>query len=268
MRAGRRRRAALAAVLLAVSLAACAAPGKPDAANAPAGAGAATGLTGTLTVFAASSLKQAFTDLANRFEAAHPAVRVALSFDGSSTLASQILQGAPADVFAAADEATMGKVRDAALTAGPPAVFATNVLTIAVPPNNPAGITSFADLARPGVKVVVCAAQVPCGAVARADAARAGVELAPVSEELSVTGVLGKVTSGEADAGLVYVTDAKTAGPKVAVVPLTLASPAVNNYSIAAVAASKRQDLADAFIALVTGATGRAVLQAAGFGTP
>ena len=196
---------ALASAALLVGLAGCAPASTPPAASAPA---EATGrLSGTVTVFAAASLKASFTDLAAQFEAKNPGAKVMLSFAGSSDLAAQIAQGAPADVFASADTKNMAKLADARLLDGAAANFATNVLEIAVPPSNPASILSFADLAKPGVKVVLCASQVPCGAAADAVEQAAGVTLAPVSEESSVTDVLGKVTSGEADAGLVYVTD-------------------------------------------------------------
>ena len=137
-----------------------------------------------------------------------------------------------------------------------------------MPPDNPAGIETFADAARPGIKLVICSPQVPCGAAGQADAASAGLALSPVSEELSVTSVLGKVISGEADAGLVYVTDAKAAGDKVRSIPLQLATPAVNFYPIAAVNASQVPELAQGFIDLVTGAQGQDMLSDAGFGKP
>ncbi|HCB56736.1 MAG TPA: molybdate ABC transporter substrate-binding protein, partial [Arthrobacter bacterium] len=132
---------------------------------------------------------------------------VTLNFAGSSDLVTQITQGAPADVFASADTKNMTKLSDAKLIDGTASNFATNVLEIAVPPSNPASISSFADLAKPGVKVVVCAPQVPCGAATETIEKATGTTLTPVSEESSVTDVLGKVTSQEADAGLVYVTD-------------------------------------------------------------
>lgn len=257
--------------MLALALAACTPAGDnaPGATQAPSSASGSPGeLSGTLNVFAAASLKSAFTELAARFEAANPQVNVSLSFDGSSTLATQIQEGAPADVFASADQANMHKLSDAGLVLGSPIDFASNTLTLVVPPDNPANIKTFADAAKPGVKLVICAAQVPCGAASQADAARAGLTLAPVSEELSVTSVLGKVTSGEADAGLVYATDAKTAGGKVADIPLELVRPAVNLYPVAAVNTSGVPQLAQAFIEVVTGAEGLNVLSDAGFGTP
>ena len=260
--------AVLVAVVLSASLASCSTPADTSTTATGESSSAAPELSGTLTVFAAASLKNTFTDLAAAFEAANPKVKVSLSFDGSSTLVTQITQGAPADVFASADTKNMTKLSDAKMAAGEPVNFATNVLTLVVPPANPANIASFADAAKPGTKLVICAAQVPCGAAAQSDAKTAGLTLAPVSEELNVTSVLGKVTSGEADAGLVYVTDAKSAGDKVKEIPLDLATPTVNKYPIVAVEGSKQQELAKAFIALVTAAEGQKVLQDAGFGTP
>ncbi|MBT1001808.1 molybdate ABC transporter substrate-binding protein [Paenarthrobacter sp. DKR-5] len=257
---GRRARAAAAAVaagLLAGLLSAC----------SPA-AGQAGEPSRTVTVFAAASLKKTFTELAHRFETAHPGTSVKLSFAGSSELAAQLNEGAPADVFASADQANMAKVEASAGVEGKPVVFASNVLTIAVPPANPAHVTSLADLARPGTKVVVCASQVPCGAAARTVERAAGVALHPVSEELSVTDVLGKVSSGEADAGLVYVTDTKAAGGTVRSVSFDASSAARNLYPIAALRSSADKALAAEFVALVAGAEGRKVLGDAGFGAP
>ncbi len=225
-------------------------------------------LSGEITVFAAASLKTTFTQLAKDFEAANPGTKVKLSFAGSSDLVTQITQGAPADVFASADTKNMTKLADAKLVDGTATNFATNVLEIAVPPSNPASISSFADLAKPGVKVVTCASQVPCGAAADAVEKASGVALTPVSEESSVTDVLGKVTSGEADAGLVYVTDVKGAGDKVKGIPFAESDKAVNTYPIATVGSSKNKELAAAFVAAVTSDKGRKVLGDAGFGAP
>ena len=170
MRTARKRvTALLAAGALAAGLAGCAA-GTPGAAgtgsNSSAGASETPTLSGAITVYAAASLKSTFTKLASDFEAKSPGTKITLNFAGSSDLVTQITQGAPADVFASADTKNMTKLNDAELIDGAPANFATNVLEIAVPPSNPASISSFADLARPGVKVVVCAPQVPCGAAA------------------------------------------------------------------------------------------------------
>lgn len=254
--------AALVAVALAGGLTACvpAAPaGNATPNSAPSGA---------LTVFAAASLKATFTRLAAEFEARNPGTKVTLSFAGSSDLATQITQGAPADVFASADTRNMTRLADAGLLGGTARNFATNVLVIAVPPSNPASVTTFADLAKPGVKVVVCARQVPCGTAADAVEKAAGVSLSPVSEESSVTDVLGKVVSGEADAGLVYVTDVKGASGKVKGIPFDESGEAVNTYPIATVGPGRNKELAEAFIAMVAGADGRKTLSEAGFGTP
>ncbi|MGO4434669.1 molybdate ABC transporter substrate-binding protein [Paenarthrobacter sp. RAF9] len=204
--------AAAIAVALAAALGAC---GTTAPATTPSGSSSASQLSGTVTVFAAASLKSTFTQLAKDFEAKNPGTKVTLSFAGSSDLVTQITQGAPADVFASADTKNMAKLADAKLLDGTATNFATNVLEIAVPPSNPASISSFADLAKPGVRVVTCASQVPCGAATDTVEKATGISLRPVSEESSVTDVLGKVTSGEADAGLVYVTDVKGAGDKV-----------------------------------------------------
>ena len=228
----------------------------------------ADALEGSITVFAAASLTATFTDLAAQFEAEHPGVTVDLNFAGSSDLVTQITEGAPADVFASADTKNMTKLTDAALNAGDPVDFATNVLEIAVPPGNPAGIETFADLAGPAVKLVTCAPAVPCGAAAVAVAKAAGVTLAPVSEESAVTDVLGKVTSGEADAGLVYVTDVIGAGDAVEGIEFDESSEAVNTYPVVALHDSAAPDVAAAFVAFVAGAAGQKVLAAAGFGAP
>lgn len=219
----------------------------------------------TLTVFAAASLTDTFTELGKEFETEHDGVTVRFSFGGSSDLVSQVQGGAPADVFASADTTNMAKLGDAATD---PQDFASNTLEIAVPPGNPAGITALADLAKPGLKVVTCAPEVPCGAATQRVVASAHLTLEPVSEEQSVTDVLGKVESGEADAGLVYVTDVKAAGDKVEGVPFAESSGAVNVYPIAALADAKHRLLADEFVEFVLGGRGQQVLAAAGFAAP
>lgn len=219
----------------------------------------------TLTVFAAASLKPTFTALGTRFEAKHPGVKVKFNFAGSSDLLAQLQQGARADVFAPADSATMKKATDGGLTVGKPIVVASNTLQIAVPPNNPADVNSLADLTGPGVKVVVCAPQVPCGAAAQRVQRAAGVTLKPVSEESSVTGVMGKVVSGEADAGLAYRTDVKAADGKVKGIDFAQSSSAVNEYPLAALRTSTDADLADSFIGAVAGPQGQRALADAGF---
>jgi molybdate transport system substrate-binding protein len=264
-RPARASRVVIAAAAL-VMLAGCS-PATPPATSTPTNGEAAT-LSGQITVFAAASLTGTFTDLAAKFEEANPDATIALNFAGSSDLVTQITEGAPADVFASADIKNMTTLANAGLVSGDPVTFATNVLTIAVPPGNPAGIAEFADLAGADVTTVVCAPQVPCGAATEAVEAATGVTLTPVSEESSVTDVLGKVTSGEADAGLVYVTDVAAAGDAVEGIPFDESDEAVNTYPIAQVSESANAGLGAAFIEYVTGADGQAVLDAAGFGAP
>jgi molybdate transport system substrate-binding protein len=222
----------------------------------------------TLTVFAAASLKGTFTEIGADFEVAHPGTTVAFSFAGSSDLVTQIQGGAPADVFASADTENMDRLTAESLVAGTPVAFATNTLTIAVPPDNPAGITSLADLTEPVVQAVVCAPQVPCGSATQKVEQAAGIELKPVSEESSVTDVLNKVATGEADAGLVYVTDVKAAAGTVLAVDFPEASQAVNTYPIAVLEDSEHAALARDFIDLVSSAEGQQVLADAGFAKP
>ena len=171
-------------------------------------------------------------------------MKVEFSFGGSSDLVAQIQEGAPADVFASADTANMDKLTAEDLQAGDPQNFASNTLEIAVPPGNPGGVTSFADLAKDGLNVVVCAPEVPCGAATQKVEDATGVDIQPVSEEQSVTDVLAKVTSGEADAGLVYVTDVQAAGDDVEGVTFPESSEAVNTYPIVALKDAADADLA------------------------
>ena len=222
----------------------------------------------TLTVFAAASLKGTFTQIGKNFEAEHEGVKVVFSFAGSSDLVAQIQQGAPADVFASADTKNMEKAVTDDLVEGAPIDFATNTLEIATPPGNPAKVESLDDLAKNGIKVVLCAPEVPCGSATQKVEDASGVDIKPVSEESSVTDVLNKVQTGEADAGLVYVTDVKGAGDKVHGVAFPESAEAVNTYPISALSSSKHVDLAKQFAAYVGGAEGRAVLAAEGFAKP
>jgi molybdate transport system substrate-binding protein len=254
---------ALVGVVLA-SLVACSSTPEPTADPTD----AAPALSGSITVFAAASLKATFTQLATAFEDANPGTTVILNFAGSSDLVTQITEGAPADVFASADLKNMAKLTDADVVAGDPVDFATNTLEIAVPPGNPAGIENFADLAGADVKLVICAAQVPCGAATVIIEEATGVTLAPVSEESSVTDVLGKVSSGEADAGLVYVTDVAAAGDTVEGIEFDESGEAVNTYPVATLTDSANPEVAAAFAAFVTSKAGLAVFAAAGFGKP
>ncbi|PEG58804.1 molybdate ABC transporter substrate-binding protein [Mycolicibacterium boenickei] len=223
---------------------------------------------GSITVFAAASLKSAFTEIGEQFKTDNPGASVEFSFAGSSDLVTQLTQGADADVFASADTRNMDKAVAADLVEGAPVTFATNTLTIAVAPGNPKGIKSFADLAKPDTSVVVCAPPVPCGGATEKVEKATGVTLSPVSEETSVTDVLGKVTSGQADAGLVYVTDVAGAGDKVTSVAFPEAAQAVNSYPIAVLKGSAQAELAHRFVDLVTGEAGQKALAKAGFAKP
>ncbi len=252
------RRAAVAVVGALFALAAC---GNDDVVDVRVEA------QRTLTVYAAASLEPTFTELAGIFESERDGVSVRLSFAGSSDLAAQIVEGAPADVFAAADEPTMDRLVDAELV-GEPEPFATNTLTLITPADDPGAVTSLLDLADPARTVVVCAPEVPCGAAAERLAQSAGITLSPDSEERSVTDVLGKVRAGEADAGLVYVTDAAAAGDAVREVALPDPSVTQNRYPVAVLAEAEQPGLAREWIELLRSETGRTVLEDAGFGTP
>lgn len=239
-------------------------PGSAAAADSPDAPTSA--LAGPLRVFAAASLKTTFDDLRTTFMAQHPGLDFPqITYDGSSTLAAQIQEGAPADVFASADEKTMDTV-GSLLTDR--VDFASNTLRIAVAPGNPKHITSLADLAKSGVLTVICAPQVPCGSASHTALDEAGVSLKPASEEQSVTAVLTKVATGEADAGLVYATEIRSSDGAVDGVDFAQAAHAVNIYPVAAISGSPHLAAARAFIELVTGPTGRSILAAAGFGGP
>ncbi|MDQ7993936.1 MAG: molybdate ABC transporter substrate-binding protein [Propionicimonas sp.] len=256
------RTLAAATAAFTLLLAGCAQPA------APAGSASAEPAAATLTVFAAASLKGSFGELGELFEAAHPGTAVSFNFAGSQTLVEQLGQGAAADVLATADEKSMATAVADGLVEGDPTLFVSNRLTIVVPPGNPASVAGFADLATPGLRLVVCAPVVPCGAAAGKVATAAGTTLTPVSEEQAVTDVLAKVQAGEADAGLVYATDALAAGDTVTAIAFPEAAAATNRYPIALLAAAPQPTLAAAFLELVTGDEGRAVFDRAGFGRP
>ncbi|MFR9779767.1 molybdate ABC transporter substrate-binding protein [Micromonospora sp. MS34] len=230
--------------------------------------GAATEGGGRVTVFAAASLTEPFTRLGRDFEAAHPGTTVTFNFAGSSGLATQITQGAPADVFAAASPATMRTVTDAGDAAGTPAILVRNQLVIAVPRGNPAEVAGLADLARPGVKVALCAEQVPCGAAASRALDAAGVRLTPATLEQDVKGALAKVRLGEVDAALVYRTDVRATAGELAAVEFPESTRAVNDYPIVVLKHAGNPDGARAFVDYVRSDAGRAVLTAAGFQPP
>jgi molybdate transport system substrate-binding protein len=248
----------LAVLALLLPLAAC---GSDDDGAAADGAG---GGGGTLTVLAAASLTDVFDELAGRFEEEHDA-DVVFSFDSSTNLAGQVADGAPGDVLATADEASMQVAEDAGVT-GEVETFATNDLTIVVPKGNPAGIESLDDLA--DATWVRCADEVPCGKVALAVLDANGVTAEPVSLEEDVRATLDKVVSGEADAGLVYATDAVAAADDVDAVEIPGAEDEPTSYFVTTLAQSEDPDLAADWVAWVTSAEGQAILRDAGFGSP
>jgi molybdate transport system substrate-binding protein len=262
MTAATNRRAAAIAVLVgALALAGCS-TGQADDDEA------AGGLSGELTIFAAASLSGAFDELSMQFEAQHPDVDVLpISYDGSSVLATQLIEGAAADVFASADERNMTKIIEAGLAAEAEA-FATNIMQIAVAPGNPEGIESLASLADDDLIVVMCAAEVPCGAAAHTLFDAAGAEVTAASEEQNVTAVLAKVKSGEADAGLVYRTDIAGSNGSVDAVEIDAAERATNVYPLSALTDAANPEAAAAFVAFVQSDAGQSVLRDFGFGAP
>jgi molybdate transport system substrate-binding protein len=264
-----KRYSALVSVgLLAVGLLSGCGSSTQSTSSSSSGGPAMTGPAGgSLMVFAAASLKQSFTQIGEQFKT-DTGTSVEFDFAGSSDLVTQLTQGAKADVFASADTRNMDKAVRGNLVAGTPVNFASNVLTIAVAPGNPKRIKTFQDLTKPGLNVVVCAPPVPCGAATKKVEDATGVKLAPVSEETAVTDVLGKVSTGQADAGLVYVTDVEGSGGKVTGVDFPESAQAVNTYPIAALKDSGNADLANEFVEYVTGEAGQKVLSRAGFGKP
>ena len=268
------RRFALTAVALAATaVAGCSSSSSTSTASSPASSSSSAASsssatqTGTITVFAAASLMGTFTQLGKQFEAAHPGDTVKFSFGGSSTLATQITGGAPADVFASAAPANMDTVVSAG-DASSPKDFAKNTAEIAVPPSNPAKVTSVSDLAKSSVKVALCQPKVPCGVVASQVFKNAGVTVKPVTLQPDVKSVLTQVELGNVDAGMVYVTDVKAAGAKVKGVTIPASQNASTLYPIATISSSTHQAEAEAFVAYVLSPAGEQVLTAAGFQQP
>jgi molybdate transport system substrate-binding protein len=252
-----RSRVRLAAVLLVVAVVAAGCGGNGDSP----GGGSPT----EIKVFAAASLTAAFNQLGERYTAANNGTKVTFNFAGSQALATQIQQGAPADVFASADVPNMDKVKD---LVGEPRVFASNQLQIVVEQGNPKGVKTLDDLARSDLKVVLAAPDVPAGKYAKQALDKAGVTVKPVSEEDNVKAVVTKVSLGEADAGIVYVTDVTAGGDKVEGVDIPEELNVLATYPIATVKASKAQDKAQAFMDLVLSAEGQQVLKQYGFLPP
>jgi molybdate transport system substrate-binding protein len=222
-------------------------------------------LSGTVSVFAAASLTDSFNAIGQAFEHDHAGVSVRFDFAGTPTLVTQIEQGAPADVFASADTANMDRLQGDGFTAGTSAVFARNQLEIVVAPKNPKGITSLADLAKPGVIYISEASTVPAGKYSLQALQKAGVRVTPKSLETDVKSVISKIELGEADAGIVYTTDVKAAGDKVQGVPIPDEYNVVATYPIAAVKGTRESALASAFIEFVTSSGGQLILVNYGF---
>lgn len=258
-------RAAAVAIAAAVAMTVGACGSDEPAAPTP---GSTSGVTGNITVFAAASLTESFTQIGRDFEAANQGSKVIFNFAGSSALANQINQGAPADVFASASPSTMKTVTDAGNGNGTPAVFAKNQLVIAVPKGNPMGIAGLADLTKPNLKLALCAEQVPCGAAAKTALAAAGVTVTPVTLEQDVKAALSKLRLGEVDAALVYRTDAKAATADVDGLEFPESAGAINEYPIVALKDAPNQAGAQAFLAYVRSEPGKAVLTQAGFQAP
>ena len=256
-----RRFAVVAAGLLAVAVAGCSSSStsSPSAGSSPS--------TGTITVFAAASLMGTFTQLGTQFEAAHAGDKVKFSFGPSSGLSTEITSGAPADVFASASPKNMQEVVSAG-DASSPQNFAKNTMEVAVPPNNPANVSSVADLAKKSVKVALCQPQVPCGVVAAEVFKNAGITVKPVTLQPDVKSVLTQVETGNVDAGMVYVTDVMAAGSKVKGVTIPASMNASTLYPIATIKGSKHESIAKEFVDYVLSPAGQQVLTAAGFEKP
>ena len=254
-----RSRIRLAAVLAVAALALAACGGEDS------GGGSGGQSPTEIKVFAAASLTAAFTELGQQYGSANGGTKVTLNFAGSQALATQIQQGAPADVYASADIPNMDKVKD---LVGTPQNFASNLLQVVVEKGNPKGVKGLEDLANPDLKVVLAAPDVPAGKYAQQALEKAGVTVKPVSEEDNVKAVVTKVSLGEADAGIVYVTDVTAGGDKVEGVDIPEELNVVATYPIATVRASKAQDQAQAFMDLVLSAQGQQVLEQYGFLPP
>lgn len=265
-----------AAAAAAVLLAGCSASNSSgqDATTAPAtqgtsGTASGTNLSGDLQIYAAASLKNSFTDIITAFNKGYPDVNMLPPvYDGSSTLVTQILEGAPVDVFASADEDNMKKITDEGYEASDPTLFASNDITIAVEKGNPKGITGIQDLTKSGISVVVCAPEVPCGAATQRLFTKENVSITPVSEEQNVTSVATKVANGDADAGLIYQTDVEASDGALEAVDTPVSSDITNYYPITVLKASTNPEAAKAFVDFVLSDQGQEILKGYGFGQP
>jgi molybdate transport system substrate-binding protein len=249
-----RRLAGLTALTLVTALAAC---GEEDTDD----------VNGSITVLAAASLTDAFTELAESFEADHPDTQVELSFGASSALREQILDGAPADVFASANPSNMQAVVDAGL-ASAPTTFVTNRLQIAVPPGNPGGVDALDDFANGDLLIGLCAEEVPCGQFGREALANAGVTPSLDTNAPDVRALLTQLESGDLDAGIVYQTDVLAGGDDIEGIDIPDDDNVVAEYPIAALAAAGAAEVADAFVAYVLSPAGAEILASFGFGEP
>lgn len=263
------RRTVVVGVLFVLVGAACGSSGKRASSSASTTTASPTSkLTGSLNVFAAASLAGAFNVVKTNLAAGNPDLKLSYNFAGSQALVTQIQQGAPADVFASADEANMQKLQTAGLVESPK-VFAHNLLEIAVAPGNPKNIHTLADLEKPGVTLVLADVSVPAGKYARQAFEKAGLPPPnPASNELDVKSTLSKLTLGEADAVVVYVSDVKAAGDKVTGIPVPADQNVLATYPIAALKSAKNLPAAEAFVDEIVSGSGRQVLQAAGFLPP
>ena len=267
-------KAVLGLGITSLLLGGCAAGGGTSAESGAAGTSTQSATSGdtpssearTLTVFAAASMEPTFTELAKTFEDEHEGVKVVFNFAGSQDLQEQIVEGAPADVFASANEKQMAPVVEAGLNSSEPIIYATNELTIVTPPDNPAQIATFQDLTKEGLLLVICAPEVPCGAATQKVVEASGVTLKPVSEEQSVTDVLSKVQAGEADAGLVYKTDAISAGDTVEAIAFPESADAVNKNPIVAVTTGAEPELGQEWVDFILSDSVQQILKDAGFG--
>jgi molybdate transport system substrate-binding protein len=246
--------------VLAIVLSACGSVATPVAAPDP--------VQGTVTMFAAASLTEAFTQVGTDFHARHKGATIQFNFAGSSTLVTNLTNGAQADVFASADEPNMARVTAAGLTAAPARIFATNRLEIVVEAGNPKHITGLADLAQPGLLVVLAAPAVPAGRYAGQALQAAGVKVTPVSLELDVKAVVSKVAMGEADAGIVYLTDVRAGGARVAGVAIPDVQNVVARYPIAVLKGGTNATAGQAFADYVLGPDGQKTLAGFGFTGP
>ena len=262
----RRSYAVAAALALSLPLAACGDDdddvASPSTGDPPA---ATTAGNKELVVFAAASLTETFTELGKQFEAGHPGVKVTFSFGSSSTLATQINEGAPVDVFAAASPATMKTVTDAGNAEGTPEVFVRNLLEIAVPAGNPGEVEGLEDFAKEDLDIALCASEVPCGAAADKVFTAADIDPKPDTRESDVKATLTKVELGEVDAALVYRTDVNSAGDKVEGIEFDEAEDAINDYLIVALKEAEEADLAAEWVEFISSDEAQEVLEEAGF---